>query len=75
MSNSYAVVNAPRVAKLMPESLSKNRPELKVERKEAPSSFSSNVRSLISTGMLYGVPVKYVSVAQELRSFLSICSI
>ncbi|XP_054811177.1 uncharacterized protein LOC129312550 isoform X1 [Prosopis cineraria] len=65
VSNSNAVVNYSQVAKLKPEFLSKNRPEYKVTRKEASNSFPSNVRNLISTGMLDGVPVKYISVARE----------
>ncbi|XP_044472564.1 uncharacterized protein LOC123201162 [Mangifera indica] len=60
-----AVAGVPQVAKSKPESVSKNKPELKCPRKEAPNSFPSNVRSLISTGMLDGVPVKYVSLSQE----------
>ncbi|XP_051120816.1 uncharacterized protein LOC127244367 isoform X2 [Andrographis paniculata] len=47
------------------DSLSKNKLETKPTRKEAPNSFPSNVRSLIATGMLDGVPVKYVSVSRE----------
>lgn len=54
-----------RVAKSKPESGLKNKPELKSGRKEAPNSFPSNVRSLISTGMLDGVPVKYVALSRE----------
>ncbi|KAJ0245929.1 DNA-binding protein [Hirschfeldia incana] len=34
-------------------------------KKEASTSFPSNVRSLISTGMLDGVPVKYVALSRE----------
>nr|GMD61351.1 Mental retardation GTPase activating protein [Ipomoea batatas] len=44
----------------------KNKPEAKpAAKKEAPNSFPSNVRSLIATGMLDGVPVKYISVSRE----------
>lgn len=64
-SNANAVLNATHVAKSRPESASKNKSEFKTSRKEAPNSFPSNVRSLISTGMLDGVPVKYVSLARE----------
>ncbi|KAH7542506.1 hypothetical protein FEM48_Zijuj02G0081200 [Ziziphus jujuba var. spinosa] len=42
-----------------------DKPEYKTSKKEAPNSFPSNVRSLISTGMLDGVPVKYVSLTRE----------
>ncbi|KAF7823573.1 uncharacterized protein G2W53_021717 [Senna tora] len=64
-SDSNAVVNTPQVDKLKPEPMSKNKQEFKAAKKEAPNSFPTNVRSLISTGMLDGVPVKYVSVARE----------
>lgn len=47
------------------DSTSKNKAETKPARKEAPNSFPSNVRSLIATGMLDGVPVRYVSVSRE----------
>lgn len=52
----------------------KRRPEkleYKTLKKEAPNSFPSNVRSLISTGMLDGVPVKYVSLTREVSSSTS----
>lgn len=64
-SNSDTVVSTPQAAKVKSETVSKNKQEFKEARKEAPNSFPSNVRSLISTGMLDGVPVKYVSVARE----------
>ncbi|OMO67684.1 hypothetical protein CCACVL1_20382 [Corchorus capsularis] len=60
-----AVASASRTAKLRPESSSKTKPELKSSKKEAPNSFPSNVRSLISTGMLDGVPVKYIALSRE----------
>lgn len=67
-SNTNAVLCATQVAKSRPESVSKNKSEFKTSRKEAPNSFPSNVRSLISTGMLDGVPVKYISLAREVNS-------
>lgn len=69
-SNSNVIVSTPQVDKLKPEPMSKNKPEVKAAKKEAPNSFPSNVRSLISTGMLDGVPVKYVSVSREVNSVL-----
>lgn len=66
-ANDKAVVKN-RVVKPRPESVSINKPEWKMSRKEAPNSFPSNVRSLISTGMLDGVPVKYVSLTREVNS-------
>ncbi|KAJ8750515.1 hypothetical protein K2173_015666 [Erythroxylum novogranatense] len=64
-SNANAVFNNGGTAKLKPESVYKNKLEIKTTKKEAPNSFPSNVRSLISTGMLDGVPVKYVSLSRE----------
>ncbi|XP_058729892.1 uncharacterized protein LOC131601973 [Vicia villosa] len=62
-SNSGVVETTPSVATIKPESVTKNKQDIK--RKESPTTFPTNVRSLISTGMLDGVPVKYVSVARE----------
>ncbi|KAG5515365.1 hypothetical protein RHGRI_036418 [Rhododendron griersonianum] len=64
-SNATALTNVSQVAKSRPESLSKNKSESKATKKQAPNSFPSNVRSLISTGILDGVPVKYVSLSRE----------
>ncbi|XP_038719918.1 uncharacterized protein LOC120012544 isoform X1 [Tripterygium wilfordii] len=64
-SNVNAVIDATPIAKPRPESASKSKPEFKTTKKEAPNSFPSNVRSLISTGMLDGVPVKYISLSRE----------
>ncbi|XP_075521948.1 uncharacterized protein LOC142555135 isoform X1 [Primulina tabacum] len=47
------------------DSTSKNKMDTRPGRKEAPNSFPSNVRSLIATGMLDGVPVRYISVSRE----------
>ncbi|CAK9140214.1 unnamed protein product [Ilex paraguariensis] len=65
VSNANAVVSASQVAKSRPELASKNKSESKSARKEAPNSFPSNVRSLIATGILDGVPVKYVTLSRE----------
>lgn len=65
VSIAHAVASATQTAKLRPESASRTKPEFKSSKKEAPNSFPSNVRSLISTGMLDGVPVKYVSLSRE----------
>lgn len=70
-SNATTVLNTHRVVNPKTDSVTKNKSECKPSRKEAPNSFPSNVRSLISTGMLDGVPVKYVSLArQELRGII-----
>ncbi|XP_030506588.1 uncharacterized protein LOC115721434 isoform X1 [Cannabis sativa] len=62
--NVTAVINTKEVVKPRSDLVSKNKSD-KTPKKEAPNSFPSNVRSLISTGMLDGVPVKYVSLARE----------
>ncbi|XP_061373226.1 uncharacterized protein LOC133315588 isoform X2 [Gastrolobium bilobum] len=64
-SNSDVVASTHQIVKVKSETMAKNKQEFKTARKEAPNSFPSNVRSLISTGMLDGVPVKYVSGARE----------
>ncbi|KAM7527817.1 hypothetical protein LguiB_031227 [Lonicera macranthoides] len=64
-SNASAIVAAPQLAKPRLESVPKSKSESKGARKEAPNSFPSNVRSLIATGMLDGVPIKYVSLSRE----------
>ncbi|XP_056858542.1 uncharacterized protein LOC108842993 [Raphanus sativus] len=66
--NSGEVVSEQQqqVSKQSLESLPKSKPEYnKPSKKEASTSFPSNVRSLISTGMLDGVPVKYVALSRE----------
>jgi hypothetical protein len=68
-TTAKAVASNTQATKSRTEPVSKNRPELKTTRKEAPNSFPSNVRSLISTGMLDGVPVKYVSLSREVNLF------
>ncbi|XP_022752772.1 uncharacterized protein LOC111301409 isoform X2 [Durio zibethinus] len=69
-STAGAVAGATQPAKLRPESASRTKAEFKSSKKEAPNSFPSNVRSLISTGMLDGVPVKYISLSRELRGVI-----
>ncbi|KAL5716559.1 hypothetical protein ACHQM5_018230 [Ranunculus cassubicifolius] len=49
----------------VPAKTSKAKNESKESKKVAPNSFPSNVRSLLNTGMLDGVPVKYMSWQQE----------
>lgn len=62
-TNSDVVSEQPQVGKQSLESF----PKSKTSKKEASTSFPSNVRSLISTGMLDGVPVKYVSLSREVK--------
>ncbi|KAI3461523.1 hypothetical protein Pfo_018186 [Paulownia fortunei] len=63
--NGNATVSTSQAPKSKVDSTSKNKAETKPARKEAPNSFPSNVRSLIATGILDGVPVRYVSVSRE----------
>ncbi|KAK6144586.1 hypothetical protein DH2020_021406 [Rehmannia glutinosa] len=63
--NATATLSTSHVPKSKVDLTSKNKAETKPARKEAPNSFPSNVRSLIATGMLDGVPVRYVSVSRE----------
>ncbi|XP_023921566.1 uncharacterized protein LOC112033024 isoform X1 [Quercus suber] len=45
--------------------VSKKKDDLKMSKKVPPNNFPSNVRSLLSTGMLDGVPVKYTAWSRE----------
>ncbi|XAR72045.1 hypothetical protein NMG60_11018539 [Bertholletia excelsa] len=58
------------VASIIPASTSKTNAipmikEQKAPKKVPPNNFPSHVKSLLSTGMLDGVPVKYVSWSRE----------
>ncbi|PIA53012.1 hypothetical protein AQUCO_01000700v1 [Aquilegia coerulea] len=44
---------------------SKNKTDPKPSKKPAPNNFPSNVRSLLSTGILDDVPVKYIAWSRE----------
>ncbi|KAL8516204.1 hypothetical protein ACS0TY_014762 [Phlomoides rotata] len=63
--NGNTNISTSQTPKPKVDSTSKNKSETKPARKEAPNSFPSNVRSLIATGMLDGVPVRYISVSRE----------
>lgn len=65
MSNDNDVPITSQAMLSKPDPASKNKSESKPAKKEAPNSFPSNVRSLITTGMLDGVPIRYVSVSRE----------
>ncbi|XP_038692684.1 uncharacterized protein LOC119990695 isoform X1 [Tripterygium wilfordii] len=45
--------------------ISRKKEDLKASKKIPPNNFPSNVRSLLSTGMLDGVPVKYIAWSRE----------
>ncbi|XP_050210447.1 uncharacterized protein LOC126660808 [Mercurialis annua] len=59
--------NANPIENNVPKSNSKSdaAPKNKSSKKVTPNNFPSNVKSLLSTGMLDGVPVKYVSWSRE----------
>ncbi|KAF8397534.1 hypothetical protein HHK36_016452 [Tetracentron sinense] len=64
-SNADAFVNTAHIAVSGTETVSKNKMEVKMSKKVPPNNFPSNVKSLLSTGMLDGVPVKYISWSRE----------
>ncbi|CAK9147236.1 unnamed protein product [Ilex paraguariensis] len=69
-SNTDALVRSAQSA--FGETVSKKKEEQKVTKKAPLNNFPSNVRSLLSTGMLDGVPVKYSAWSREVnhRSFI-----
>ncbi|XP_043701806.1 uncharacterized protein LOC122652193 [Telopea speciosissima] len=64
-SNANLLVGATLLAACGSETVPKNKMELKMSKKVAPNNFPSNVKSLLSTGMLDGVTVKYISWSRE----------
>uniref|UniRef100_A0A2N9IJ15 Tify domain-containing protein n=1 Tax=Fagus sylvatica TaxID=28930 RepID=A0A2N9IJ15_FAGSY len=63
-SNADPVVNDAPKANSKPDANPRNK-EPKTTKKVPPNNFPSNVKSLLSTGMFDGVPVKYVSWSRE----------
>ncbi|KAI4340383.1 hypothetical protein MLD38_025225 [Melastoma candidum] len=63
--NSLDPVPMTRMIKPRSNTGSKNKPESKHLKKESLNHFPSSVRNLICTGILDGVPVKYVSSSRE----------
>jgi hypothetical protein len=64
-SNVDTRVSALHVATSRTDNVSKKKDDIKTAKKLPSNNFPSNVRSLLSTGMLDGVPVKYVAWSQE----------
>ncbi|GAB4860198.1 hypothetical protein Ancab_011678 [Ancistrocladus abbreviatus] len=64
-ASASTMASATPAAKPRHDSVCRSKPELKSSKKEDRNRFPSNVRSLISTGILDGVPVKYISVSKE----------
>ncbi|XP_076960776.1 uncharacterized protein LOC143637217 isoform X1 [Bidens hawaiensis] len=62
-STSDAVISGGHV--ISPSDSGLKKKDQKVNKKIPPNNFPSNVRSLLSTGMLDGVPVKYVAWSRE----------
>ncbi|KAA8539428.1 hypothetical protein F0562_026120 [Nyssa sinensis] len=62
--NVEPIASVAAAASSRTETLPKNK-EQKMPKKVPPNNFPSNVKSLLSTGMLDGVPVKYVSWSRE----------
>ncbi|KAF4373476.1 hypothetical protein F8388_025170 [Cannabis sativa] len=66
IANSNAeVLTTSHLTNSVAESVSKKKDDNKFLKKTQPNNFPSNVRSLLSTGMLDGVPVKYVAWSKE----------
>ncbi|KAI3472807.1 hypothetical protein Pfo_030866 [Paulownia fortunei] len=65
VTNGNAIVSRFQKPKSRLESTYKNKSEKKAISKEASNRFPTNVKSLTVTGMLDGVPVRYVSVSRE----------
>lgn len=63
-SNADPVVNDAPKANPKTDAIPRNK-EPKTTKKVPPNNFPSNVKSLLSTGMFDGVPVKYVSWSRE----------
>ncbi|XP_058210314.1 uncharacterized protein LOC131322824 isoform X2 [Rhododendron vialii] len=62
-SNVDATANTSKVTSTAVENVSKE--DKKGSKKPTSNNFPSNVRSLLSTGMLDGVPVKYIAWSRE----------
>ncbi|KAF6164387.1 hypothetical protein GIB67_037544 [Kingdonia uniflora] len=66
-------VSTAEAANNMVDTVPKNKSsEPKMSKKMPPNNFPSNVRSLLSTGILDGVAVKYVSWSRESNGFLQV---
>ncbi|KAL5569135.1 hypothetical protein UlMin_025710 [Ulmus minor] len=64
VSSAEPTVNSTPKADSRTDTAPKNK-EPKIAKKPASNNFPSNVKSLLSTGMFDGVPVKYVSWSRE----------
>ncbi|KAK9127140.1 hypothetical protein Syun_015937 [Stephania yunnanensis] len=64
-ANKDIAVSTSQLAATVAEPVPKTKSEPKESKKLPPNNFPSNVRSLLSTGILDGVPVKYISWSRE----------
>ncbi|KAK9126911.1 hypothetical protein Scep_015757 [Stephania cephalantha] len=64
-ANKDIAVSTSQLAATVAEPAPKTKSEPKESKKLPPNNFPSNVRSLLSTGILDGVPVKYISWSRE----------
>lgn len=60
-----ALTSAAQITVSGAETVSKKKDEQKSSKKVTANNFPSNVRSLLSTGILDGVPVKYIAWSRE----------
>lgn len=64
-SNADTLMSGQHVTISGAENNSRKKEDLKPSKKITSNNFPSNVRSLLSTGMLDGVPVKYIAWSRE----------
>ncbi|TXG58566.1 hypothetical protein EZV62_016395 [Acer yangbiense] len=64
-SNADTLVSGDQVTVSGNENIARKKEDLKSTKKAPSNNFPSNVRSLLSTGMLDGVPVKYIAWSRE----------
>lgn len=64
-SNADTIVSVDQVTVSGNDNIAKKKEDLKSSKKAPSNNFPSNVRSLLSTGMLDGVPVKYIAWSRE----------
>ncbi|KAJ4704747.1 putative DNA binding protein [Melia azedarach] len=64
-SNADTLISSENVTVSGAENNSRKKEDLKTSKKAPSNNFPSNVRSLLSTGMLDGVPVKYIAWSRE----------
>ncbi|KMT04578.1 hypothetical protein BVRB_8g182340 isoform A [Beta vulgaris subsp. vulgaris] len=65
ISNANAAIVAAQVVASGADNASRKKEDIKTTKKTPPNNFPSNVRSLLSTGILDEVPVKYIAWSRE----------